>query len=398
MRISTMSMYNQSVASMNRQQSDFADISQKIASGKRVVSIADDPQAMTKAIDVRQSQALNEQFSAARVGVRNNLSQEESLLNSVTDTYSRAKTLLVQAASDSLSDLDRASVASELKGLYQSLEGLANTRDANGQYLFAGYADDTAPFAKDANGSLNYIGSTDVREQQVDSERRMAVGHSGDEIFAAVHPSASYGFQAAQDNQGSLKVGNLAIIDPNHVNFGQKYDISFETNAGQLQYRVNNGQAQDYASPMTLALDGVEVELTGTPTAGDSLSVGRGADLPTNIFKTMENVIAVLDKPAADDASKAQRANQIRSAMQQFDNGLDNVLTKRAELGARLNELDSLDVISGNQTLANAQTTSDLTDLNYVEASAEYSLRIVGLQAAQQTFASMKDMSLFKFL
>src|SRR5690606_29693406 len=104
MRISTLAIYNQNISSMNRQQTEFMKISQQIASGKRIVNISDDPQAMTQAINISQSQAVTNQFREARVGVRNALSQEESVLNSVNDMYSRAKTLLVQASSDTRSE------------------------------------------------------------------------------------------------------------------------------------------------------------------------------------------------------------------------------------------------------------------------------------------------------
>lgn len=398
MRISTLTMYNLNVSSMNRQQAEFSQVSQQIASGKRVVNIADDPQAMTQAVNIRQSKAITEQYAEARVGVRNSLAQEENVLNTVSDVYSRAKTLLVQASSDTLSDPDRAAVASELSGLYESLLGLANTRDGNGRYLFGGYQDDTAPFVKNGLGEVDYVGNTNVREQQIDGDRLMPIGHSGQEVFLNVHSSAGYGVEADMANQGTLRFDNVNILDPDDPNFGQAYAITFEENAGQLQYRVNGGAAQNYSDPMKIALDGVELELEGEPVAGDQLNVARGADLNTNIFRTFERAIAVLDQPANTDSLRANRANQLRSAMQQFDNGMDNVLTTRAEVGARLNELDGLDTIGGNRELAYAEALSDLVDLNYVEASAEYSLRIVGLQAAQKTFVSMKEMSLFKFL
>lgn len=398
MRISTMTMYNLNVTSMNRQQAEFSQVSQQIASGKRVVNISDDPQAMTQAINIRQSKAVTEQFAEARVGVKNSLAQEENVLNTVSDIYSRAKTLLVQASSDTLSDLDRAAVASELNGLYESLLGVANTRDGNGRYLFGGYQDDTAPFIKDANGDVAFVGNLNVREQRVDGERLMEVGHSGDDVFRTVHGSAGYGVEANAANQGTVEFGNVNILDPNDPNFGQAFSVSFEDNAGQLQYRVNGGAAQNYKDPMKIALGGIELEVSGVPVAGDELTVAKGADLTTDAFKTLENVIGVLDQAALTDTQKATRANGLRSAMQQIDNSLDNVLTTRAEVGARLNEIDALDTIGGNRKLAYESTLSELVDLDYVEASAEYSLRIVGLQAAQKTFVSMKEMSLFKFL
>nr|WP_328732318.1 hypothetical protein [Halomonas azerica] len=73
--------------------------------------------------------------------MRNSLSQTESILNSVSDAVTSAKTLLVQASSDTLSDADRQSVASELRGVYETMIGQANATDGNGCYLFGGYAE-----------------------------------------------------------------------------------------------------------------------------------------------------------------------------------------------------------------------------------------------------------------
>ncbi len=62
MRISSVTMFEQSTASMNRQQSDFLKVSQQIASGRRVVNPSDDPQAAARAVGVDQSMAITEQY------------------------------------------------------------------------------------------------------------------------------------------------------------------------------------------------------------------------------------------------------------------------------------------------------------------------------------------------
>ena len=85
----------------------------------------------------------------------------------------------------------------------------------------------------------------------------------------------------------------------------------------------------------------------------------------------------------------------MNTVLREFDNSLDNVLTTRASVGARLNELDVVDSVAGNRELNYQQTMSDLVDLDYVDAIAEYSLRQVGLQAAQKAFVDIKSMSLF---
>lgn len=175
MRISTVTMFEQSTASMNRQQSELMKVSQQIASGRRVVNPSDDPQAASRAVGVDQAKAVTEQYSDARISARNSLSQTESILNSVSDAVTSAKTLLIQASSDTLSDVDRESIASELKGVYETMLGQANATDGNGRYLFGGYKDNAPPFVKSADGSVTYQGDSNVREQRVDASRLMPV-------------------------------------------------------------------------------------------------------------------------------------------------------------------------------------------------------------------------------
>ncbi|MFP3423212.1 hypothetical protein R0K19_28005, partial [Bacillus sp. SIMBA_161] len=71
MRVSSVTMYEQSTASINRQQNDFLKVSQQIASGRRVVNPSDDPQAASRAVGVDQSKAITQQYEDSRVSARN---------------------------------------------------------------------------------------------------------------------------------------------------------------------------------------------------------------------------------------------------------------------------------------------------------------------------------------
>ncbi|WP_410281241.1 hypothetical protein [Halomonas campaniensis] len=106
----------------------------------------------------------------------------------------------------------------------------------------------------------------------------------------------------------------------------------------------------------------------------------------------------MLETPAGTPSQKAELRNSLNTTMREFDNSLDNVLTVRASVGARLNELDVVDAVGGNRMLNYEQTLSDLVDLDYAEAISEYSLRQVGLQAAQKAFVDIKGLSLFDYL
>ncbi|WP_431025799.1 flagellar hook-associated protein FlgL [Halomonas sp. H5] len=404
MRISTQTLFQQNVNSLNRQQGAFLEIGQKIASGKRVTNPSDDPQAASRAVGVSQSKAVTQQYMDSRVSARNALSQSESVLNSVNDGITRAKTLLLQASNDPLSDVDRNSVASELKGLYESLLGQANSTDGNGRYLFGGYRDNAPPFAKDAGGAVQYEGDTRNREQKIDATRQMPVTDSGADIFQSVHASAGLLAKADVGNAGNLTYGSPQTTDLSDPAYGEAHRIEFSDNGvGGFDYEIFDAGGASvgtgtYTEKMRLEVAGMAVTLEGIPADGDELTLGRATEMEPDLFRTLENAIAVLEEPVDTPAKKAALRNTLNTGLRELDNAQDNVLTMRASVGARLNELDVVDSVAGNRMLNYEQTLSDLVDLDYVQAAADYSLRQVGLQAAQRAFVDIQGISLFDLM
>lgn len=430
MRISTVTMFEQSVSSMNRQQGDFLKVGQQIASGRRVVNPSDDPQASSRAVGVSQAKAITQQFADARVSARNSLSQAESVLNSVSDAVTSAKTLLVQAASDTLSDVDRQSVASELRGIYETLIGQANASDGNGRYLFGGYRDDSPPFARTAGDGVQgtqYIGDENTREQRIDASRLLPVADNGKSIFQSVPSGAGYVARAEQVSAGEISIGTQqghvrnegsvaftgpSRVDPGNEHFGKPFELTFgEDGAGNPVYSVSATNAdgtttplvtdEPYESGKAVSFGGISITLEGEPEVGDQIQLrpanAEGAN--QDLFKSLKDAIDVLEMDQeGTPENRAHFRNTISSVMRELDNSLDNVLTVRASMGARLNELDVVDAVGSNRMMNYDKTLSDLVDLDYSEAIAEYSLRQVGLQAAQKAFVDVKGLSLFNFL
>ena len=428
MRISSVTMYEQSTASINRQQNDFLKISQQIASGRRVVNPSDDPQSAARAVRVDQSKAITQQFEDSRVSARNSLAQTESILNSISDSVISAKTRLVQASSDTLSDVDRESIASELKGIYETMIGQANATDGNGRYLFGGYADNAPPFVKNSEGNIEYKGDDNARQQRIDASRLMPVTENGISIFQSVPSGAGYVAEAVKSgldgqpipgerNTGSVTFSGPQVSNVNDPGYGDSYRVVFyedttvDSGVSYQVQRFSEGEWQEDPDDLVvtgeyvgkgqqLSFGGVNVTLTGSAEPDDEILVAQsGSDQrPADLFRTMEAAIRVLESPAQTPAEKAELRNTLNTSMRDLDNALDNVLTVRASAGAKLNELDVVDAVGSNRMLNYEQTLSDLVDLDYADAISEYSLRQVGLQASQKAFVDIKGMSLFDFM
>ncbi|WP_406706498.1 flagellar hook-associated protein FlgL [Sodalis sp.] len=217
MRLSTSMIYQRNLDAISESYSKWENTGQQLATGKRVNVPSDDPIAASQAIKLGQSQALNSQYSAARTSATNSLSAETTVLEQVTDVIQSAQTLLVQAGDGTLSDQDRQSLATQLQSYKDQLLNLANSQDGNGNYLFAGYKTNSAPFVAAEDGSVSYSGGGQAMTQQVDASRSMTVGDTGSAVFMSL--TAGYttepdGGDSESNIFNTLDIALKALITP----------------------------------------------------------------------------------------------------------------------------------------------------------------------------------------
>ncbi|MBS0847642.1 flagellar hook-associated protein FlgL [Citrobacter sp. JGM124] len=192
MRISTQMMYEQNMRGVTTAQSSWLASGEQLASGNRVNRPSDDPIVAAQAVVLSQAQSQNSQYTLARSFATQKVSLEENVLGQVSSAIISAQGKIVNANNASLSDSDRASIATDLEGVRNQLLNLANSTDGNGRYIFGGYKTESAPF-DDQTGGVKYVGGDTSITQQVDSARTMTVGHTGDKIFTVTDKSSDDG-------------------------------------------------------------------------------------------------------------------------------------------------------------------------------------------------------------
>jgi len=403
MRISTQTFYEQSRTSMGAQQSSLLRVQQQLGAETRILTPSDDPLGATRALAVSQSISLTAQYSTSRDHAVQTLSLEESTLQSVTTVLQNVKSLVIQAGNGTLTDADRATLATTLQSNLDQLQGLANTDDGNGQFLFAGFKSSSAPFVRQADGSIQYSGDQGQRQVQVDVARQMAGTDDGRSIFQSVQSGAGYVASAPTSNTGSGVFSSTSVVNPNDVNYGKDFVISFPA-AGSYQVDTVPASATPLvaATPFTpgsaIQFGGLQISISGTPAAGDQVRVGTAKNAGADVFGALGDVIKALKTPVNGPASQALVLNALSTANRKLTNAHDNVLTVRSSVGSRLQELDALEVTAGNRAVFDKSYLSDLQDLDYASAIAEFYERQTALQASQQTFAKIQKISLFNYL
>jgi flagellar hook-associated protein 3 FlgL len=289
MRISTSQIFRQSVDAMLEKQRELSKTELQVASGKRILNPSDDPSASVRILDLQEAQQRLGQYQRnAEVAVAK-LDQEETALQSMENLLQRVRELTVQGNSDPVGAEGRAAIATEIRQHIDSFLQLANTQDANGEYIFAGFQSQTRPFEPDGSGGFSYLGDSGQRMVKIGDSREVAIGDPG----------------------GSLE-----------------------------------------------AIGGV------LNTLAANLEAGNG------------------DPNALND----------------IDTAITGLLGTRAKVGARMNAIDDQKNANDAFELAVTKVRSSLEDLDYAEAISRFNQQLTALQASQQSFIKIQDLSLFNFL
>jgi len=305
MRISTSWSHQLAVNAMLDQQAKLSETQLKLSSNKKYLTPSENPVAATSLINLEQNIKESEQYQVNIGAARQRLGLEESSLSNATDALQSIQDLALRGLNGSISPENRKQIAEEIDLLKDQLLGIANTKNANGEYIFSGYKTDQKAFTHDDSVPpvYTYQGDTNQRKIEIGPDRQVADGDPGNKVFGNILP------------------------DP--------------LTPGSIE----------------------------------------------NVFQAIETLSAGLKNNTPDPAS----LGDISKALERFS-------TVRASVGARMNALDVQENRNADYILDNKSTASEIGDLDYAEALSKFNLQEIALQAAQQAYVKVQNLSLFNYM
>ena len=405
MRISSNTSYDLGIAALQQQQSRLLHTQQQISADRRILTPADDPLAAAQALDVRQSSAINDQYKTNRDAAKSQLSRADEALTRTVNLLQDAREAALGAGNGILSATDRQALALTLDQQYQELLSIANTKDGNGQYIFAGFQADTQPFAQTGAG-VSFQGDDGQRQVQTDGSRTLATNVSGAETFQRIrNGNGTFVAVPAGTNAGTGVVSPGSVIDRSQLT-GHNYRIDFVVSGATTTYNVVDtntsttvATAQPYTTGGAISFAGQQIAIEGAPANGDQFTVTPSVN--QNVFKTLSDLAALLRSGGTGSTSGAAAANfsnGLGLAVANLDQALGRALAVRSDVGSRLKEIDTLDG-SGEALGIQYQTRlGDLEGLDYAKAVSDLTRYQTTLQAAQQTFLRVAKQTLFDYL
>jgi flagellar hook-associated protein 3 FlgL len=411
MQISTNEFLLGSLSDLLTQESNLNQLNQQIATGETMLDPSSDPAGAGQAVDLASAiNRLNYDAANAQAATQS-IQSQLSALQQVSTVVDQLQQVVAQGANAGNSTATNQQLVSTAQNALQELLSLANSQDADGNYIFSGSATNTPPFTTLANGQIVFTGDAGSNQLEVAPSISVATALSGESIFANI-PAGTNGVAvtAAAANTGTAYAAVNGITSPSQLNSerlaGTQYEIAFSAGSGgALDYTVTGGTGApgsasfsstattvasgSYAPGSDLEFGGLDIGITGTPAAGDQFFVNPAGT--SSLFQTVQGLISAL-------GSGTSNPQQIENAIANLDGAQTSILSAQATLGSNLAEIQGVQAADSTTSTNDQAQLSTLQSANLPEVLANYSEGVTALQAAEAAFAKIQNLSLFSLI
>lgn len=428
-RLASANSYDNALSNLSKRQSALSNLQENLTSGKKVVRASDDPTGAAQAERAltRLSRIATDQ--RALEAQRNTIANAESTLGDVVDVLQQFRELVVSAGNGSHTAAERTTIANQLQGLREQILGYANRKDTNGQPLFGALASASEPFAGPSATAPDYT-YNGLAGQSATSNTAIVSALDGESAFMhQTSRDAVYNVSTSTIPAGrNLTTGNVTMTDSSlvtratyKITFGavvpgatagtsstsytiEEIPVAGDTPTWGSPNQVGPFTVPDYTTgkpvsipiadqagpPVITGMPGLSLTITGTPAAGDVVTV----DPNPSIFSVMDD--AIRDIGAAVNANAATQA--VSQAIYNLDIGMNRVSAIRGQAGDLLNRADR---ITSNQESKSIQLEADRSraeDLDMIKGISDFNNQQTGYQAALQSYAQVQKLSLFNYI
>jgi flagellar hook-associated protein 3 FlgL len=401
MRLSTAGFHRNSINAILDHQTRLAKTQEQVTTGRRFSTAAEDPIGATRASALDRTLAENAQYERNSNIVEARLSYEEQALADITSLLQKVRETGLQGANSVLGLEERRMLANDIRQNLAALMDLANTDDANGEYLFAGTSTATRPFVEGTTG-VNFQGDATNRQIRISSTQSLADSHSGADVFMNIpERNGVFTTRVTTTNTGgaTIDVGRVAdlsqrVEDNYTLQFTSATDWQVVDDTAPVPNVVASGTG--FASGQSINFNGVSVRITGTPAANDSFTISPAQGL--DMFAMVEELADALELGNGTPSSAAIFQSRVGASIANLDKALERVTSVRAEVGSRLNAIDAAAETREDEAIDLQSLLSELRDVDYAEAISKLQQQYAGLQAAQAAYTRIAQMSLFDYL
>lgn len=192
MQVSTKVFNDKALANFADTSKKIQDTQSRISSGKNLLRASDDPVAAANISVAKDKLKDLSQFDKNIDKATGRLELCEISMTEMQNICTRIYELSLMSANDTYNATDRQTVKAEILSLKEMMIALANTKDMNGDAIFAGYKSNIIPFVADESGTVAFNGSQGTSMVQISETQKTATSINGSDAFMRVPTDNGY--------------------------------------------------------------------------------------------------------------------------------------------------------------------------------------------------------------
>jgi len=290
------------VGSLDQAQANQQQLTSELSSGVAITALSQNPVASGENVLLLNQIQQDDSFTQSSNLVTGQLQVSDSTLGSVVAQLTQAISLATGANNGTLNASDVKSVGSQISGILDEVQSLANT-SYQGQYIFGGGQTGTTPFTTTTSTSpavTSYNGDQDVNYLQTPNGQKIQLNVPGSQIFLGSGANSVFGALnglIADYSSGTVNTAQ-AVADTQALGTAMNY-------VSQQRVGIDNSISQ--VSAASEAVTGDQTQLTAAQTNLMQADVGQVStqlSLAETQQTALEDVIAQMDQASNSLFSK----------------------------------------------------------------------------------------------
>ena len=416
MRLSSIQIYNQALGGIRNATSEISSTQEQIATNKRINTPSDDPAASALILNLETELERSRQFQRNIDRIESYLQRGETQISSIENVVDRVRELVIQANGVAMTSTTREIIAAEIEQRLQELLGLINSRDENGSYIFSGY-NTTQPTFIENDGKYIFQGDMGERTELISNSTTLNTNIVGKYLFDEINiANVLPDLTPSSENTSMAQITELTVKDINLFNQEMSpagvdgYIIEFNPigdvvpPSPNFKYiNVSNGSVSGnivFDQSFGINSDSFTAVTSETPSPGDRFFLKpKSKENILNIISSIGKTIGEYQEINNQGESQNEIFNNfISSSLEDLSSIQSNLRIGQSDIGARLSKLDNTRSNQQSLDLISQGLLSNTRDLDYTEAVSRLSFQTFVLEAAQQSFVKVANLSLFNFL
>ncbi|MGL1958479.1 MAG: flagellar hook-associated protein FlgL [Colwellia sp.] len=403
MRVSTAQFYQQSALQMSNQSSDINEQMAYLSSEKRILTAKDDAVQYGTLAGYKDNLANIEKYKRNIIQAQSHNNLQEVIFADAEDILNNIKEKMLQANNGAMSTQDLQVLANEVRSSFEQLLDISNSQNENGDYIFSGYQTGQQPFSQQVGGNVLYSGDSGIQELQIAKNIKIPTNQAGDAAFLKVTNTVGDFSGDYSTSTSDVALASANVTNRNTYNTSatpHNYTFDFDAITADLTVTDSGGgttvfPVSAYTGGQTITFDGIDVTLSGNPLPGESFTMSEQEEI--SIFDTVNDAISWMEQGSVTTNTE-QHQVIYNTILDQLNSSMSHITSRRVDSGIRLQVLESQESRHLDAELNLESGKANIEDLDFAKAISEFERSQIALQATQQAFTKIQNLSLFNYL